>query len=123
MRNPVITRAALAGAILVCAMSAKAQESYESWPLLQRSFPSTGGGGIMIGEYDPVIVGDKCTTKFTATEPNGTVYRNSIEFDAVPAQGGILCTNGRWRSEDGADTGTTPYRVFIKDGIRRGSPG
>ena len=75
----------------------------------------------MIKGYDPVIVGDKCTTDFSAVEPNGTTYYNSVEFDAVPTQGGILCTNGEWRSKDGAATGTTPFRVFIKNGIRRSS--
>ena len=69
----------------------RAQENFESWRLHTPNFPSTGGGGIIIGEYNPVIVGDKCKTDFTATEPNGTVYYNSVEFDAVPAQGGILC--------------------------------
>ena len=99
--------------------SAGAQENYESWDLLKNPFPSTGGGGIMIGGYDPVVTGDKCRTDFTATTPDGTVYRNSVEFDAQPIQGGILCTNGRWRSADGSATGTTPFRVFIKDGVRR----
>ena len=47
---------------------------------------------------------------------------NTIAFDAVPAQGGILCTNGRWRSKDGSASGTTPFRVFIKDGVVRRSP-
>ena len=101
---------------------ARAEESYESWRLHTPTFPSTGGGGVIIGEYNPVIAGDKCKTDFTATEPNGTVYYNSVEFDAVPAQGGTLCTNGRWRSRDGSATGTTPYRVFFKDGVVRGSP-
>jgi len=101
---------------------AVAQENYESWRLHVSKFPSTGGGGIIIGEYNPVIAGDKCKTEFTATEPNGTVYYNSVEFDAVAAQGGTLCTNGRWRSRDGSATGTTPYRVFFKDGVVRGSP-
>jgi hypothetical protein len=99
-----------------------AQENYENWPIHQRTFPSTGGGGIMIGEYDPVIVGDKCTTKFTATEPGGKVYYNTVEFDAVQVQGGTLCTNGKWRAVDGSASGTTPYRVFFKDGVVRGSP-
>ena len=101
---------------------AGAQENFDSWRLHTPTFPSTGGGGIMIGEYKPVVVGDKCKTDFTATEPNGTVYYNSVEFDAVPAQGGILCQNGKWRSRDGSATGTTPYRVFFKDGVVRGSP-
>jgi len=78
-----------AAAVIGLASGAAAQENYETWPLLQRTFPSTGGGGIMIGEYDPVIVGNKCTTDFTATEPGGKVYYNTVEFDAVPTQGGI----------------------------------
>jgi len=119
-----------AGALaLIVATSAGAQpavgsgeEPYETWPLLEPSFPSTGGGGIVIGEYRPVVAGSTCSTPFTATEPNGTVHRNVVEFDAVPARGGILCHNGRWRSADGSASGTTPFRVFIKDGIARGSP-
>ena len=88
---------------VVAAISgASAQENDEIWPLLQRSFPSTGGGGIMIGEYDPVIVCDKCVTDFTATEPGGKVYYNAVEFEVVPAQGGILCHNGKWRASDGS---------------------
>ena len=104
------------------AAPARAQENYESWRLHTPTFPSTGGGGIMIGGYNPVVDGNTCKTDFTATEPNGTVYHNSVEFEAVPAQGGILCTNGKWRSRDGSATGTTPYRVFVKDGVVRGSP-
>jgi hypothetical protein len=65
---------------------------------------------------------DTCATDFTAVEPNGTAHHNIVEFDAVPAQGGVLCTNGRWRARDGSASGTTPFRVFIKDGVRRGSP-
>ena len=76
----------------------------------------------MIGGYDPVIVGDKCRTDFTATEPGGKVYYNKVEFDAVPVQGGTLCTNGKWRAADGSASGTTPFRVFIKDGVKRRSP-
>jgi len=98
-----------------------AEENYESWELLKRTFPSTGGGGVVIGEYDPVIAGDKCRTDFTATEPDGKVFYNTVEFDAVPAQGGTLCTNGKWRARDGSMSGTTPYRVFFKNGVVRGS--
>ena len=108
--------------LLLAAGPALAQENFESWELLRNPFPSTGGGGIMIGGYDPVVSGASCRTDFTATTPDGTIFRNSVEFDAVPAQGGILCTNGRWRSADGSATGTTPFRVFIKDGVRRMSP-
>jgi hypothetical protein len=118
-----IARLAIAAALTALAiLPAAAQDNYESWQPLKNPFPSTGGGGIMIGEYNPVVVGDKCRTDFTATEPGGKVYYNMVEFDAVPAQGGILCTNGKWRARDGSASGTTPYRVFIKDGIKRGSP-
>jgi hypothetical protein len=101
---------------------APAEESYESWGVLKSTFPSTGGGGVMIGEYRPVIVGDKCMTDFTATEPDGKVFYNTVEFDAVPAQGGTLCTNGKWRARDGSMSGTTPFRVFFKNGVVRGAP-
>jgi hypothetical protein len=120
-------RAAVAcfmGGLALAAPAALAAESYESWPLLRSTFPSTGGGGIMIKGYDPVITGGKCITTFMAVEPgeNPKVYPNVIEFDAVPAQGGTLCQSGRWRAFDGGATGTTPYRVFFKDGVFRGSP-
>lgn len=111
---------ALLAAVAIC--NVRAEESYESWPLLQRNFPSTGGGGIMIADYDPVVTGKTCATNFRAIEPNGTTYYNVVEFDAVPAQGGILCTNGRWRARDGSSSGTTPFQVFFKNGVARGSP-
>ena len=114
-------RAAFIAATLL-ATPVLAQENYESWAPLKSPFESTGGGGIMIGGYDPVVTGGKCATDFTATEPNGTVYYNSVEVDAVPTDGGILCANGKWRSRDGSATGTTPFRVFIKDGVKRASP-
>jgi hypothetical protein len=100
---------------------ATGQENYEAWQPLADPFPSTGGGGIMIHDYDPVVSERQCTTKFRAVEPNGTTYHNSIVFEAVETQGGILCTNGRWRSADGSATGTTSFRVFIKGGVKRGS--
>jgi hypothetical protein len=37
-------------------------------------------------------------------------------------QGGILCTNGKWRAVDGSASGTTPFRMFIKDGVVRRAP-
>src|SRR5829696_5816293 len=107
---------------LFATVTAGAQESYDRWPLLKSEFPSTGGGGIVIKGYNPVVAADKCLTDFTATEPNGTEHRNTVEFDAIPAQGGILCTNGRWRARDGSSAGTTPFRVFFKDGSVRASP-
>ncbi len=104
--------------------TAAAQENYASWPLLKSTFPSTGGGGIIIKGYDPVIVGGKCLTTFMAVEPGpgGNVYPNFVEFEAVPAEGGMLCRNGKWRAFDGGASGTTPFRVFFKDGVFRGSP-
>lgn len=122
---PVSVRigAAAAAAFLSLTMAtAFAEENYARWAPLQTPFESTGGGGIMIGGYDPITVSDKCRTDFTATEPGGKVYTNKIEFDAVQVQGGILCTNGKWQAIDGSMSGTTPFKVFIKDGIRRRSP-
>lgn len=116
MRTTIITAVTMTALAIGTALAA---EDYVTWPLLRDPFPSTGGGGIMIGGYDPVVDGGKCTTAFTATTPDGTIYRNRVEFDAVPTAGGILCANGRWRSEDGSATGTTPFRVFIRDGVRR----
>ena len=119
----IFTGLAAASALMALTVTGTAaQENYESWALLQSTFESTGGGGIMIKEYNPVIVGDKCVTNFTATEPSGKIYYNMVEFDAVPAQGGILCTDGKWRAVDGSASGTTPLRVFIKDGVSRRSP-
>jgi hypothetical protein len=124
MSVPTTVRAALAASAALCLPIAPlhAQESYDSWAILQNPFESTGGGGIMIGGYNPVVVGSKCTTDFTATEPGGKVHYNTIEFEAVPVQGGILCTNGAWRAADGSAAGTTPFQVFIKDGVVRRSP-
>ena len=112
----------IAGCGALAFHGAGAQERFDGWPVLTNPFPSTGGGGIMIHDYDPVVVGGKCTTRFRAVEPNGTTYHNLIEFDAMEMQGGVLCANGKWRSADGSASGTTPFRVFIKDGVRRGSP-
>lgn len=101
--------------------SAIAQENYENWPPLKSTFMSTGGNGIVIKGYDPVIVAGKCITTFMAVtsgaEPK--VYPNVVEYDAVPAQGGTLCQNGKWKSFDGVSSGTTPFRFFLKDGVFR----
>jgi hypothetical protein len=115
------TAAAIAAAL---SGGAPAQENYESWPVLKSTFSSTGGGGIVIKGYDPVIVGNKCVTTFMAVEPGDkpNVYPNLIEFEAVAAAGGTLCKNGKWRAFDGGANGTTPFRVFFKDGVFRGSP-
>ena len=63
-----------------------------------------------------------CTTDYSVRVPNRPVLYSEIVFDAKPVQGGILCTNGRWRAKDGSTAGTTPFEVFIKDGVRRRSP-
>ena len=120
----MLARAASCLVVFVVVSPATAQEHYESWPPLRSTFPSTGGNGITIKGYDPVITGAKCVTTFMAvgSEPEPKVYPSFIEFDAVPAQGGTLCQNGRWRAFEGGAAGTTPFQVFFKDGIFRGSP-
>ena len=126
MRSP-LARMRLPAVVLACGLGAAAaalaaDEIFDRWEVLKNPFESTGGGGVMIGEYNPVIVGNKCVTNFTATLPDGKVYRNVVEFDTVQVQGGTLCTNGAWRAQDGSASGTTPFRVFIKDGVVRRSP-
>ena len=54
--------------------------------------------------------------QFHRHHAQGRTHYNGVDFDAVPTAGGTLCTNGRWRALDGSATGTTPFRVFIKDG-------
>lgn len=96
-------------------MGAFAEENYASWESLKNPFPSTGGGGIVIDGYRPIIKDGKCLTDFTASEPGGKIYYNTVEFEAVDVQGwGFLCTNGEWRALDGSMSGTTPFRMFIK---------
>lgn len=111
-------------ALGLAATTAAAEDQFEKWPVLRSTFPSTGGGGMMIKGYDPVITGAKCITTFMAVEPgpNPNVYTSVIEFEAQQAQGGTLCTNGKWRAFEGGASGTTPFRVFFKDGVFRGSP-
>ena len=120
----MVTGFCLAVAVIAFAVpGVSAEENYESWTVLRSSFPSTGGNGIMIKGYDPVIVGDKCVTTFMAVTPDGKqVYPNYIEFEAVPAQGGTLCQNGKWRAFEGGASGTTAFRVFFKGGVIRGFP-
>ncbi len=108
--------------LLALATPLAAQENFATWPLLKNPFESTGGGGIMIDGYNPVIEGKVCRSDFSAKTPAGEVYNNTVEFDAVDTQGGILCTNGRWRAKDGSSQGTTPFRIFMKDGIVRRAP-
>jgi hypothetical protein len=118
MRPVLVLLAALAAA------PAGAQPAdLASWPPLLTRFESTGGGGWTIDGYDPVIRGGLCVTDFAAISPDGQVFRNEAEFDAVPVTGGTLCRNGRWRAKDGSGQGTTPLQVFIRaDGQRFRSP-
>jgi len=117
----VVLFAFLAIAIAPSPARAEMQEDYASWPVLRSTFPSTGGGGFVIKGYDPVITGGKCITTFMAVPSgdNPQVYANLAEFEAVPAQGGILCRDGKWRAFEGGGKGTTPFRFFFKDGVFR----
>jgi len=118
----IITSFAVAVLLSLGTLCASAEENYESWTVLRSTFPSTGGNGIMIKGYDPVVAGDKCVTTFMAVTPDGKVYPNDIEFEAVAAQGGTLCQNGKWRAFDGGASGATAFRVFFKGGVIRGFP-
>ena len=111
-------------ATAIASSAALAQETYASWPVLRSTFPSTGGNDIIIKGYDPVISGAKCATTFMAVGAgdNPQITAGFVEFEAVPAQGGTLCQNGKWRAFEGGGSGTTPFRVFFKDGVFRGSP-
>lgn len=122
--QPILLGLAL-GLVLISASQAQnaSNEDFSRWPELVNPFESTSGGGVMIDRYAPVIIGNTCRTDFSVTLPNnGGTFLNEVEFDAVPAQGGVLCTNGRWRAKDGSAEGTTPFRVFLKDGIARRPP-
>ena len=122
MRTLSISFAVMLALAPLAASAENKQENYARWPVLKSTFPSTGGNGIMIKGYDPVITGNKCVTTFMAVTPSNEVYFNVVEFDAMPAQGGTLCTEGKWKSFDGKTTGTTPFRFFFKDGVFRAAP-
>jgi hypothetical protein len=92
------------------------------WPRLSPRFESTGGGGIIIDGYRPVVIGDRCVTGFTATTPAGEVFTNYAVFEARPLAGGVLCEAGRWGAVDGSATGTTPLVVWLKDGLMHRRP-
>ncbi len=119
---PALVLPALALLTAATGSAAAKDVDYGAWPLLTNPFESTGGGGVMIDGYKPVVSGRSCATDFTVRMPDGAVFANEIIFDAVPVQGGVLCTAGRWRAKDGGASGTTPFEVFIKDGIVRRSP-
>lgn len=122
MRNAIAY--ALLFSILIPAWGeadAQTQTDYNSWPVLKNPFPSTGGGGVLIDGYDPIVSNGKCKTDFVAIV-EGKRYSNEVEFDAIPIQGGILCKDGKWRAKDGSADGTTPFEVFIKNGVVRMKP-
>ena len=114
----------LAIAIAPSRRAPKRRRATPDWPLMRSTFPSTGGNGFTIKGYDPVVTGGKCITTFMAVEPgdNPKVYANVAEFEAVPAQGGTLCRDGKWRAFEGGASGTTPFRFFVKDGVFRAAP-
>ncbi len=123
----MLIRLALGTATVLLALatfqSVRAQEpAYESWPRLVNPFESTSGGGVMIDGYKPVVSGATCNTDFSVKMPDGATFLNEIVFDALPKQGGIHCANGKWRAKDGSASGTTPFEMFIKDGVVRRSP-
>jgi hypothetical protein len=113
--------AALALSLAVLVTPASASEDYSRWPLLVNPFPSTGGGGVMIDDYRPVVTDNLCLSNFSVIV-DGQRTRGIVGFDAVPSQGGVLCTNGRWSALDGSAAGTTPFQLFIKDGVARRAP-
>ncbi|MGL4242106.1 MAG: hypothetical protein ACRCTI_13440 [Beijerinckiaceae bacterium] len=121
IRIPALIAVAIVGFAGIQAVRAQTPD-YASWPLLVNPFESTGGGGVMIDGYKPVVSGDRCTTDFSVRMPDGATFQNEIVFEARRIQGGVLCTDGRWRAKDGSNSGTTPFEVFIKDGAVRRSP-
>lgn len=104
------------------AQTSSAKPDYNAWAPLVNPFESTSGGGVMIDGYKPVVSGSVCTTDFSVKLPDGVMIFSEITFDAVAVQGGILCTQGKWRTKSGSDSGTTPFEVFIKDGVMKRSP-
>lgn len=115
---------ALMLALSVGAMPTAAQTvpDFTAWPELINPFPSTGGGGVMIDGYKPVVAEGLCRTPFLVRMPDGAQFSNKVEFDAVAVQGGIHCINGRWSADDGSAKGTTPFEMFIRDGVVRRKP-
>ena len=116
------TLAIVTSPLVVCAQTAPTRPDYSTWAPLVNPFESTSGGGVMIDGYKPVVNGKVCTTDFSVKLPDGVEIFSEITFDAVPIQGGILCTQGKWRTKSGGDNGTTPFEVFIKDGVMKRSP-
>ena len=110
-------------ALIGSVISAWAQGAPANWPVLPETFESTGGGGWMITEYRPVVDGGSCKTDFITVSPDGKdKYPATVQWTAIPRDGGIYCADGKWRTKDGSGSGTTPLEVFIKDGVVRRAP-
>ena len=117
------TGIALAGSVISAWAQTSQATSPSTWPVLPETFESTGGGGWMITEYRPVIAGAVCKTDFVTVSPDGKdKYPATVEWTAIPRDGGTYCTSGKWRTKDGSGSGTTPLEVFIKDGVVRRAP-
>jgi hypothetical protein len=121
IRLAAITAVAIVGFAAFQAVRAS-EPNYASWPLLVNPFESTSGGGVMIDGYKPVVAGAVCSTDFSVRMPDGATFQNEIVFEAKATQGGTLCTAGKWRAKDGSASGTTPFEVFIRDGVMRRTP-
>jgi hypothetical protein len=74
----------------------------------------------MITQFRPIDDGAICRTNFVTVSPDGKEkYPASVQWTAIPRDGGIYCAMGKWRTKDGSGSGTTPLEVFIKDGVVR----
>jgi hypothetical protein len=100
---------------------ALANVDYTRWPLLVNPFPSTSGSAVMVDDYRPLVTENLCLTNFTVIV-DGQRTQGIVGFDAVPIWGSVLCRNGRWSTLDGSASGTTPFEMFIKDGVVRRAP-
>lgn len=104
-------------------VSAQPQLQPEGWAVLPTDFESTGGGGWMILNYRPAVVGDRCITEFKVRSPDGKEISELIAaFTASPLAGGTLCTQGRFFNRSKGDSGETPLVVWIRDGVVRKAP-
>ncbi|MFY8038341.1 MAG: hypothetical protein ACOVN4_01565 [Bosea sp. (in: a-proteobacteria)] len=102
-------------ALTASVISALAQPSPSSWPVLPETFESTGGGGWMITQYRPVVDGAVCKTDFVTLSPDGKdTYPASVQWTAIPRNGGTYCAEGKWRTKDGSGSGATLSRFSSK---------
>lgn len=110
-------------ALAASVISALALPGPSSWPVLPETFQSTGGRGWMVTQYCPVGDGAICRTDFVTVLPDGKdTYPATVQWTAIPRDGGTYCANGMWRTKDGTGSGTTSLEVFIKDGMVRRAP-